>query len=157
MHPWDRLHRAVLGERLNEPRGLAKVLFARDRELKAPTTILGKLAQSTRGQQPKIKANTHVASPRPNAPLLKRIVRRPFRMDDPSGRTRIRLRDAVPWEDLARQDLPRPSEVLAASRFAITFGDPVREIQAMRDLDRPRPSAAGWLGDLSDLSTGEDA
>lgn len=149
MHPWDRLHRAVLGERFHEPRGLAKALFARDREVQAHPTLLSAMTESLKVREPKVRKAQNVAHPRPNAPLLKRIVRHPMQMDAVSGRVRVQLRAAVPWSDLDRENLPTPSKVLAECRIEATLGNPVIEIRRMRDLKRPRPSAEGWLGDLA--------
>lgn len=144
MHPWDRLRRTIPGERQFEPRGLVVQLYGRDKELRTPRVVLGeKFALA----QPKTRNNTHVAEPRPNAPLLKRIVRYPYAMDGVRG-TRKPMRDAVPWKDLERAPLPNLGEWLAQDRQAPSFPNPVIAGQGLRLIARkPLPTVAEWLSE----------
>lgn len=157
MHPWDRLHRAAIGDHLNEPRGLEKALFAREKPAPESRTVASKVVASLSLRNSKTKKASHLANPKPNAPLLKRIIRHPYALEGTASRTRVRLREEVPWKDLIHDERPIMAEVLAEFRVEVTNGNPVAEIMAMRDLNRPRPSSDGWLGDLSALSTSEES
>ena len=153
MHPWDRLHRAAIGDHLNEPRGLEKALFAREKPAPEPRTVASKVVASLSLRGSKVKKASHLANPKPNAPLLKRIIRHPYALEGTASRTRVRLREEVPWKDLVHDERPVMADILAELRTDVTNGNPVADIMAMRDLNRPRPSTEGWLGDLSGNSS----
>lgn len=146
MHPWDRLHRAFVGERFSEPRGLAKKLFARDVEPHAIRTILSDLVDKPIVPITTIKKASILAHPRPNAPLLKRVVRHPFALETTRGQ-RYLNRDAVPWADLQRDDIPGIRDIMQTARGEAgpKFPSPILLGWAARSLDRPRPSSDGWL------------
>ncbi len=157
MHPWDRLHRAAIGEHLNEPRGLEKALFAREKPAPEPRVVASKIVASISLRDRKAKNSSHLANPKPNAPLLKRVIRHPYALEGTASRTRIRLREEIPWKDLVHDERPVMGAVLAEFRVDVTNGNPVAEIMAMRDLNRPRPSSDGWLGDLSANTPSEES
>lgn len=146
MHPWDRLHRATLGERFNELRGLAKQLMERDVDAHQARTILAGVIDKPLVPETTIKRASHLANPRPNAPLLKRVVRHPYAMEGTRGQ-RYLLRDAVPWAELQRDDVPSIRVVLAEARGEAgpKFPSPILVGWAARSLDRPRATSEGWL------------
>lgn len=146
MHPWDRLHRATLGERFTELRGLAKRLMERDVEPQLARTILADVIDKPLVPETTIKRASHLANPSPNAPLLKRVVRHPYALESTRGQRSL-FRSAVPWSDLQRADVPSVRAVLAEARGGAgpLFPSPILVGWAARSLDRPRASSEGWL------------
>jgi hypothetical protein len=146
MHPWDRLHRPITGQRLAEPRALETGLWARDRELRQPMSSVG---EKQFVPDRKTRNNTHVAEARPNAPLLKRIVRHPYPLD-PQGRARQVFREAVPWGVLKRDPLQRVKQVLAESYIKAGLPNPIQALAGDRRIERdgirrPGAGAQDWL------------
>jgi hypothetical protein len=142
MHPWDRLHRRVTGQDLWEPSGLATDLWARDRELRQPREVPGEKVKSV---DFKVKKATKTVEPRPNAPLLKRVVRHPYALGTERGK-RSTLREAVPWKMLDREALPSVTTLTRELLEGASLPNPIEVYgSASRIETRPRPSAEAWL------------
>jgi hypothetical protein len=144
MHPWDRFHRKSPGQQLTEPRVLELQLFKRDKELRPPRVSPGSTAKPF---VLKLRTSRNTAQPRPNAPLLKRLVRHPFQMFGVQGK-RIAMRTAVPWKELRRERLASAFKTAQVERSPLMFGNPVR------GFDRhPRivaiPTVQEWLDSCS--------
>ena len=140
MHPWDRFHRKSPGEQLTEPRALELQLFKRDKELRPPRVALGSTAKPF---VLKVRSSRNTAQPRPNAPLLKRLVRHPFQMFGVQGKRTV-MRPPVPWSDLQRSRLASVFKLAQADRGQIIFGNPVRGFDR-RPRVRVRPTVEQWL------------
>lgn len=139
MHPWERLQRKSPGASVTEPRDLERRICARDQEPPPPRAVPG---EKTVVREAKLRSNRIKADPRPNAPLLMRLVRWPFALHVAQGK-RAEWRGAVPWELLERVLSQSPRVLLAPDREIVGF-------RPMHDIDRrwtrqPRPSVDAWL------------
>jgi hypothetical protein len=143
MHSWVRPPHDAVGQRQSEPRRLERQLWARDRALREPRSVPG---ENTKLVERKIRKNAHLAEAKPNAPLLKRIVRHPYPLD-PAGRgKRQQFREAVPWAMLQRDR--RSESVWAAAlreRIFAEFPNRIVEAWGLRTIERPRASVDAWL------------
>jgi hypothetical protein len=122
MHPWDRFQRKSPGEQLSEPRAIELLLFQRDKELRPARVSPGSTAKPF---TLKVRNARNTAQPRPNAPLLKRLVRHPFKMYGVQGK-RTAVRSPVPWAELKRDRLQSVFRAAQADRGQLIFGNPVR-------------------------------
>ncbi|MES2639014.1 MAG: hypothetical protein V4850_06010 [Myxococcota bacterium] len=114
--PTLRLRRRLPGDRLaTEERGLARLL-ARERPDTRPDPVPARDKQGARA--PVQRDTTHVASCRPNAPLLIRIVRYPFALPTTRG-TRQKYRDEV--EKFIRVDWSSEVAAALADRARLRF------------------------------------
>ncbi len=142
MHPWDRLHRRVTGQDLGAPRELATTLWSRDREARPPRILAGETVKSV---VTKVKAAQNTAKPLPNAPLLKRVVRHPFALETTRGK-RSTVREAIPWDLLQREAMPKITELLRELQGGASLPNPILAYgSAARHEPRPRISADAWL------------
>lgn len=140
MHAWDRLHRKFPGQDIGALGVLGERLVTRDREPPPTRTCAG---ESFNAIVLTVRKNGKVANPKPNAPLLIRIVRYPFGLPTVRGR-RTKTREAVPWADLQRARWVSAMVSLRSDRAPVAFPNPVKEYA--RSLERRlRPSAAAWL------------
>jgi hypothetical protein len=126
--PRDRLARRLPGDRLaREGRGVGR-LFAREEHGAPPDPV------PARDQKPllqlSLRKSTRLAEPRPNAPLLIRIVRHPFRLDGarPSRAAYISHPDPEP-------------RVRAAEQIAGALADRERVRFTSAGRGRPKPFA----------------
>ena len=149
MHPWDRFHRKAPGEQLSKPRSLEVLLFERDKELRPPRVSPGSTAKPF---VLKVRSARNTAQPRPNAPLLKRLVRHPFKMYGSQGRRTV-VRSAVPWSELQRVRLVSAFRSAQADRGQIIFGNPVRGYDRLPRVPK-LPTIADWLASRSSRSVG---
>ncbi len=141
MHAWERQHRAGLGDSLPGLGALEVRLFERFRDPWMPRTVLSEWrGPSAR----KVRASSSRVDAAPNAPLLKRVVRRPYRLDTERGRRAVH-REAVPWEELRRESTPSASSMVFAARTRIAFDNPLRSQDNSRPVDLHHQSVVGWL------------
>lgn len=147
MDPRVRLDRRYPGQGLAEPPAIAARLWLRDREARAVRILPGDKLQ-VRGEV-KLKRPGRMASPSPNAPLLKRIVRYPYREHVARGR---RLQVFQPIER-TRLDTTIESavKIVRDLRDPIALGNPLRVIDRSR-VSRDAcvvPSVDQWLAGRS--------
>ena len=139
MDPRVRLDRRVPGQGLAEPPAIVARLWRREDEAKPERVLAGdKLVV----RETTIRNNKNLANPRPNAPLLKRIVRYPYRQDN--GRPR---REQVYEPTVAREPIRSDSfEELVATelRYPIALGNPVRILGHAIER-RVLPTVDEWL------------
>ena len=106
-----------------------------------PRSVLGEIrgpvARKVRATSSRIQAG-------PNAPLLKRVIRRPYRLDTERGRRAVH-REPVPWAELQRDATPSASSMVFAARARVAFDNPLRSDQSSRPMDLHQHSVAGWL------------
>jgi hypothetical protein len=141
MDPRWRLQRKYPGEGLLDLSPAVTRVADRDRPLKAERATLGSKvtipAATTR-------RNGVVVEPRPNAPLLKRLVRYPFALHGTQPR-RHTLMEAVPWGAHGAQ----PREPVSASfddlRGGPAVGNPLRAVPTRPPRLGARPTVAEWL------------
>jgi len=146
MHPWDRSQRKFIGEALFELRPLVASLFARDREIREPKV---KPREPHAGRNWSVRKSTRRAETRPNAPLLKRLVRYPFRLDTVSP-VKKEVRSAVPWADLHTERIVYASTEIRAGRSRPEFPNPMNTVEMVRLRTRDhRPSLSQWLSEAA--------
>jgi hypothetical protein len=142
MHPWDRLHRPSPGQRLSEPRDLEAQLWSRDREFREPHRVL---SEGKALPERKVRNTRNTVEARPNAPLLKRIMRSPFALV-PERQKRQTFRGVVPWADLHRERLVSFGTLLAEAHPRVEFNSPIATLAADRRIQRDvRPGIQSWL------------
>jgi len=147
MDPRVRLDRRYPGQGLAKPPAIAARLWLRDREVR-PVRILPGDKLQVRGEV-KIKRPGRMASPAPNAPLLKRIVRYPYREHTARGR-RLQVFEPIA---LVRLDTTIESavKIVRDLRDPIALGNPLRVIDRSRVSPDSRviPSVEQWLAGRS--------
>jgi len=116
-------------------------LFARDKELKPERVTPG---AALKVLDARVRITRRTADPLPNAPLLKRIVRYPYRLETTYAR-RSRLYDPLSAIHERLQSLPPVSRLLAESHGPVTLGNPLRS-HPLGVEPRTRPSVEEWLG-----------
>ncbi len=145
MDPRVRLERKYPGEGRFLLSPIEERLLARDREGRAPRREPG---QTLRGRVVKIRAVWRTADPTPNAPLLKRIVRYPYRLETTYGR-RFRVFEAGMIAREHIHSLPPAARVARAARGEMVWGNPLRQ-EPPRLARRVIPSVAEWLAGVAE-------
>jgi hypothetical protein len=141
MDPRDRLKRKYPGEGLADPRPEMARLGARDKPLRDAPAIRESKVRVREGKPRRIQ---NLGKPWPNAPLLKRLVRYPYRQHTASGR-RTKIADPIPW-DACRLETREPvSTALIELRAALKGGNPLRTEPAPRAGMPVIPSVDDWL------------
>ena len=143
MHPHDRLNRNILGERACRERDAVVDLFKRDKPLAETRTSPG---ESLKARSCEIKYRRVPYDPGPNSPLLKRIVKYPYAMDD-IGRPK---RTVIPMGLSSRQkreSFPRLMAMFAVLRGERTAGGPLKALSIRPVPIQRAPSVDVWLGE----------
>ena len=141
MDPRTRLERRHPGEGKGELRPVEQRLLGRSRPQKEERVIPG---SSLRKRDAKVRKVRRTANPRPNAPLLKRIVRYPYRLETTSGR-RFQLFEPAISE---RQRVESSAPAMRLAREAcgrVTTGNPLRTYPTRVPRQRTLPSVNDWL------------
>lgn len=143
MDPRDRLRRRYPGEGLSELSPELSRLRDRDKPLREY-----KVARETevKVREGKVRRISKTGQTSPNAPLLKRLVRYPYRQHTVSGR-RVAVAEPIPWDALGVEQRPRLAEALADLQSASEWGNPLRLHPAPRAEVPRRPTVAEWLGE----------
>lgn len=143
MDPRFRLQRRFPGEDLGDPGFVGRRLLERDREPPPPRLLAGStLKVAATGGTKKARK---IADPRPNAPLLIRIVRYPYGL----AATRGRRQAAFVAGLVAREGLLERPAILAEARAArgeVVVGNPIRKNPTRVERLAPIPTVAEWLG-----------
>lgn len=141
MDPRHRLKRRHPGEGLARPGLIQARLWTRDKELRAPRSVVG---DDLVTREIKVRASGRSVDPAPNAPLLKRIVRYPYRLHPERGIRIVSFES--PTFDRGRVESSAPAIREARTwRARATFGS------LLRGPSRPtrreaRPTVEAWLG-----------
>ncbi len=147
MHPWDRSQRRFVGEAFLELRPLLTALWARDRELRVSRLRLRETTTTLR--EWKIRKAKGMAETRPNAPLLKRLVRYPFALHTVAP-TKTTVRMPVPWADLHAEQMVYASHEIRKGRDKAAFPNPMTSAEMVRLRTREhRPTLSQWLTTVS--------
>ena len=141
MDPRDRLKRKYPGEGLSDPRPEMARLGARDKPLREATVIR---ESSVRVREGKPRRNQHLGKPWPNAPLLKRLVRYPYRQHTASGR-RLKVVEPIPWDACRLEGREPVSSALVGLREELKGGSPLRADPAPKPAMPTIPSVDDWL------------
>ena len=141
MHAWDRQHRASVGDSLGESSALEKRLLLRFRDPWMPRSMLGAWQGPTALKTREVAVRVDVG---PHSPLLKRVIRRPYRLETERGRRALH-RDAVPWAEIHREDKPRASSMLFSARARVAFDNPLRGDENRPEVDLHQRAVVGWL------------
>lgn len=141
MHPHDRLKRQVLGSNLGQMRETVQHMLHRDRPLKSPRTVAGENISS---RSCEITYRRVWLDPGPNAPLLKRIVKYPYALEEIG-----RPRRSVLYKGLGdrEQRSPVPHPIAFAREYVgdRVMGNPLKRYSLRpKPLDKA-PSIELWL------------
>lgn len=142
MDPRFRLHRRYPGQDLAAPRPGMVRLFAREREARPDRVLAGESVHVT---ERKTKAPHIKVRPEPNAPLLKRIVRYPYRLHTTQGRRTQVFEPVVVARDRA-QATPPSGRVAAEARGTLPMGNPLRTASTGYRRRGKLPTVEEWLG-----------
>ena len=143
MDPRDRLKRRYPGEGLSDLRPAMVRLGDRDKPLREPMAARESVIRVRKGE---FRRNQNMGKPWPNAPLLKRLVRYPYRQHTTDGR-RVRVMEPVPW-DAGRIESREPaSNCLVDLRAALRGGGPLKNEPTPRPHMPRIPSISDWLGE----------
>jgi hypothetical protein len=143
VHPWDRLHRRGIGDTLGKSGSVEVRLLLRWRDPWMPRTVLGAVRA---GFDFRARAVGKKADAGPNAPLLKRVVRWPFRLEVARGRREV-LRGEIPWAALEREALPRYVPMTYRLRSPAGASETLREVSALRLGRSDQALVHQWLRD----------
>ncbi len=142
MDPRYRLQRRHPGEGLARPHATSVRVLERDRPLRAPRATLG---EDFEGRTGKVRLTWRTADPAPNAPLLKRLVRYPYRQEIQRGR-RVTLLEGPNRPQKSVDSFASGVREARAWRVRVAFANPLRAEQPPRVERRERPSVEEWLG-----------
>jgi len=141
MDPRHRLHRRYPGQGLCEPRPIELHLWARDRTTQPERTAVG---ETVHLQEVRVRSVRRKANPRPNAPLLKRLVRYPYRLHtgrphrrqlvEPFLSARLRVESSMPAARIAQE-----------ARGRMVMGNPLRAYPTRLYRRAGLPSVDDWL------------
>lgn len=125
-----------------EPRPVEMHLWARDRETHPERSTVG---ETVRLEEVRVRSVRRKADPRPNAPLLKRLVRYPYRLD--TGRPR-RETLVEPYSAVRPRVEPslRAARVAQEARGRMGNGNPLRACPTKVRRREGLPSIEDWLG-----------
>ena len=141
MHPHDRLKREGLGEQLGVLRPVVEQAWRRDKPVSAPRVVPG---ESMKLRTAKVKFRRVHVDAGPNAPLLKRVVKYPYRYDELARPRRTKFEIGLSSR-MKREAFPRPIQILETYRGPRVVGNPLRNYSFRADpLQRP-PSVQRWL------------
>jgi hypothetical protein len=91
-----------------------------------------------------VKMIARVADVRPNAPLLKRLVRHPYRMEGVRGKRSV-FRGQIPWADLHREAIHTIASWMGDLRVPAAIGNPVRGLDRRLIARERRLPVESWL------------
>lgn len=141
MDPRDRLKRRYPGEGLAELRpGMAR-LGDRDKPLREVRVARETTVRTRKGTERRMQ---NLGKPWPNAPLLKRLVRYPYRQHTTDGR-RQTIHEPVPWDAARLEERDPVSSALRGLREALRGGSPLRQEPTPRPAMPPVPTLDAWL------------
>lgn len=144
-----RLRRDYPGERLLTERALAGRLHGRDRELRI---FEGLVAADTGKARGDTRRTRRTADPSPNAPLLIRIVRYPYRQETHRGRRRTVFQAGMPRRQHAEQR-EAPMRSAMVFRGDAVYGNPIKALDIHPSPLPPPPSVDSWLATAPDRPT----
>ena len=141
MHPHDRLKREVIGSNLGQIRASVRHMLHRDRPLKVPRSIAGETVSS---RSCEITYRRVWLDPGPNAPLLKRIVKYPYALEEIGRPRRSVLYSGL---NAREQRTPVPHPIAMVHEFV---GERIQGNPLKRNSLRPKPldkvpSIESWL------------
>lgn len=139
LDPRFRLKRSYPGERLHRESPLEGRLQERQVEEAPRVTV----PDRTGSHEQKVRVLRPQVRPEPNAPLLKRLARYPYR-HDARGPVRQQTRSEIPWKELERMEREAPSMIYREARGELILGSPMKRIDH-RPTTPARPSADAWL------------
>ena len=141
MDPRFRLHRKFPGEGLADLRPISARLAKRDKPLREPMPQRESAVVVRVG---KTRRPSKMGKTSPNAPLLKRLVRYPYRQHTTDGRRRS-CQEPIPWDLLGVEERKPVSDALVELRASLLGGSPLRNEPRPRPEVRSRASVAEWL------------
>lgn len=140
MHPWERLQRRFPGEGLGEPSALGAVLLEREAE---PTPSATRAGETVKLSENKVRPLKNLAKTSPNAPLLKRLVRYPFKLSGTQGK-RSSWRTALQADERRREPRLSPTMIVRSERDPLIVGNPVRTL-SHHPAREALPTVDAWL------------
>lgn len=140
MHPWERLQRRFPGEGLGDPSVLGVALFEREAE---PTPSALRAGDIVKLPETKVRPVKLVVKTSPNAPLLKRLVRYPFKLSGTQGK-RSAWRTVLQADERRRAPRMAPAMIVRAERDPLIVGNPLRTLER-RPGRAPIPTVDAWL------------
>lgn len=141
MHPHDRLKREVLGSNLGQTRASVQHVLHRDRPLKASRSVAGETISS---RSCEITYRRVWLDPGPNAPLLKRIVKYPYALEE-IGRPRRSVLYSGPSAREQRMPVPHPIELVREFVGERILGNPLKRNSLRPEPLGKVPSVEAWL------------
>ena len=146
MHPHDRLKREILGERAVRDRSVVVALAKRDKPLANTRSVPG---ESMKLRTCEITYRRVWLEPGPNAPLLKRIVKYPYALEEVGRSIRVAVPKGLSARE-KRESLPKPMQMAAAFRGVRRTGGPLKG-NSLRPKPLPKvPSIEAWLTEKGD-------
>jgi hypothetical protein len=115
-------------------------LFERDVE---PAPSATRAGETVKLSETKVRPLKNLAKTSPNAPLLKRLVRYPFKLSGTQGK-RSSWRTALQADERKREPRQSPAMIVRSERDPLIVGNPVRTL-AHRPSREALPTVDAWL------------